>query len=169
MDKGSKGLTPELARETGLCKHGGDALVQNAVRALSDTVLLGTVACGVLPLDAVRCGEGREGVGHVLPALVVAQDLDPLARLGLSVRLVRLERLERAGLGLQRDHNAETRVVIDEGDPVAEAGVRLDRERALQIGVHKLQRLGRAVRRGRKGGSDHLACETGLARRIWRS
>lgn len=40
MDKGSECLAPELTRETRLCQHCGDPLVENAVCALRDTVLL---------------------------------------------------------------------------------------------------------------------------------
>lgn len=71
----------------------------------------------MLTLNAVCCGEGSKGVGHVLPSLVIAQHLDLLPGLVLSVRLVCFEGLECTILGLQGDHNVEAGVVITEPTP----------------------------------------------------
>jgi hypothetical protein len=54
MHKGAKSFTPELTRETRLIEHGSHPFRKNAVRSLCNSILLRTIANGVLALNPMQ-------------------------------------------------------------------------------------------------------------------
>ena len=66
-------------------------LRQHPIGSLCNTILLWTSPDCVLPLYATLCSELGEGIAHVLPSLVISQDLDPVSGLVLCISLELLE------------------------------------------------------------------------------
>ena len=98
---------------------GIDALLQSAVKALCNTVLLWSIANGVLPSDAMFVTESLKGLGHVFSALVIAQSANSTFQNVLSPSLERFERAKRLIFRPHGDYNAVALAVVDEGHPVA--------------------------------------------------
>ena len=110
---------------------------------LCNSILLGSIPDSMLAKNAALGGEIDEGIAHILPSLVIAQDLDLSLALVLSKGLERLKGLKSLGLGLQRDNKAKSRVVVDESDPVSIPG-HGDVAYIVDIAVDEFQRSGGA-------------------------
>jgi len=88
---------------------------------LCNSILLGLIPDIMLVKNATFGGEIDEGIAHILPSLVITQDLDFLLALVLSKGPEHLNGLKCLGLGLQEDNKAKSRIVVDESDPVSKA------------------------------------------------
>ena len=122
---------------------------------LCHSILLRSIADSMLAQDTTLGGEIEEGIAHILPSLVIVQDLDFSLTLVLSKGLERLEGLKSLWLGLQRHNKAKSRKVVDAGNPVSiprhgEVAYIVD------IGMDEFQRSGGAPRRAGEGVGMHL-------------
>lgn len=107
-----------------------------------------------------------ELIGHVFPTLVIPECLEWNTKLLLSIGLELLECIKCLVLGLEQIHSPESRVVINEGDPVAISRVCANRKRTMEIRMHQFKQLGCSVLSGDKWMCMHLASEAGLTDRI---
>ena len=119
----------------------------------------------MLAQNATLDGEIEEGIAHILPSLVIAQDLDFSLALVLSKGLEHLEGLKCLGLGLQRHNKVKSRVVVDESDPVLTAR-HGDVAYIMDIAMNEFQRSGGAPRRAREGVGMHLTSQAGFTNGI---
>ena len=86
---------------------------------LCHSILLRAIPDSMLVQDTALGGEIDEGIAHILPSLVIAQDLDFSLTLVLSKDLECLEGLKCLGFGLKWNNKAKSRVVVDESDPIS--------------------------------------------------
>jgi len=143
MNYRSKTIAPEAFGKARLVQHRSDPLRWKPISTLCNSILLGSIPDSMLAKNATLGGKIDEGIAHILPSLVIAQDLDLSLALVLSKGLERLKGLKCLGLGLQRDNKAKSRVVVDESDPVSIPG-HGDVAYIVVIAVDEFQRSGGA-------------------------
>jgi hypothetical protein len=102
-----------------LIEHRDNTFLHHPVSSLCNTILLGTIPDTMLPLNAMIYAECLKLSRHVLATLIVAQAAQPFTSDILSPSPKLLESSKIFGLALQEINSLETRMVIDEGDPIA--------------------------------------------------
>lgn len=137
MHQSSKSLTPELERKMGLCKHGGNPLTQSPVKPLCHSILLRPIPHSVSAHNPMVQTEVVKLLGHVLTPLVILQLSNLQIVLGPGICPEALKSRESLTFSLERDNSLELGPIINEGDPVLEPRVGLDRERTMEIRVDK--------------------------------
>ena len=123
-------------------EHRDDALLHSPVGTLSHSILLRPGSDRVLPLDAMLCTEVIHVPAHVLTTLVLPKNLDGVTSLVLSPSLKPLEAVKGLRLLLHGEGNSESARVINEGDPVDEARVGGNPDRAMDIRVNEAKEFG---------------------------
>jgi len=106
MDKCSKCPAAEGHSKAGLLQHGSDALRQNTIGILCNTILLRACSNSVLALDTTLVGECEHGIAHILPSFVILQCFDLPFVLVLCKHFKLLESIENFRFGLNWDHEA---------------------------------------------------------------
>jgi len=152
MHKRSKCFSPEGHSKARLLQHGSDALRQDAIGTLCNTILLRACSNSVLALDTTLVGEGEHGIAHILPSLVISQCFDPPFSLVLCKCFKLLKSIEKVRFGLNWEHKAVPGIIIDECHPVA-----ISREwgmgNSMDVRVDKFQ-----WSRGAPGGAGEWIC-----------
>jgi hypothetical protein len=144
-------LAPEADRQASVVEHHHDVLLECAVLALSNAVLLRQASDGVFAPNAVFCKELVPDVANVLSAFVLVEAEDEEIVLFLDHGFECLKHLECVQLVLQEVDPPVARPVIDEHHPVAIARCSCSGHH-VQIGVDALKHARSAVGcLGRKG------------------
>src|SRR5277367_960924 len=106
---------------------------------LCNSILLGTVANGMLVLNPRCITEITKFLGHVLSSLVITKTLDKQIKVILCPSFEQLESSKSLTFASEQIHNPQSGAVINEHDPVAESRVCADTDWSMNISVDEFK------------------------------
>jgi hypothetical protein len=141
VNGGQHCLTPVDGRHPPLLEESTSGGHHHLAAALDDAVLLQSVRCKVVALDALVGAVRRELSCHEIAAVVRVEHTKLAATLLLRSGLMMLDDVRSSCLGVEEDHPHVAGDVIDKEEEVAPASTSSQCDGAGEVTAHKLQLL----------------------------